>query len=57
MTAERVAFWKQKFEECFRAGDKAGMVYAEQQIEAWRLWDSLQTEEQEALLARKRTEA
>ena len=54
MTAERVRWWKDEFERAFRAGDKERMVYAEQQIEAWRLWDSLKAEEQEALLGKQR---
>lgn len=50
MTAERVRYWKDEFERAFRAGDRDAMAYAEQQIEAWRLWDSLKAEEQEELL-------
>lgn len=57
MTAERVRFWKEKFEAAYRAGDKAGMVEAEKNIEAWRLWDSLQSEEQEALLKQQQERA
>lgn len=50
MTAARLPYWKRMFEEAYRAGDKAGMVRAEENIERWRWWDERTPEEQEALL-------
>lgn len=47
VAVDRRAFWKQKFEEAFRAGDKAGMVEAEKNLEAWTLYQQIEMEERE----------
>jgi hypothetical protein len=42
---ERVAHWKRRFEEAWRAGDHRAMAEAEEMLEAYRLKEQLDMEE------------
>lgn len=44
---DRVRFWKDEAERCWRAGDMKGFAEAEKQLESWRLWETLKQEEAE----------
>lgn len=55
--AERVRFWKDRAEECWRRGDRKGFAECEAELEAWRMWQAMTAEEQEALLRKKENAA
>lgn len=45
MHEARRAFWKAEFERCWRNGDKAGMVAAEEMLEAYAAYEAMVIEE------------
>lgn len=42
---DRRRYWKEQFEEAWRRGDPAGMVRAEEMLEAYTMLDSLELQE------------
>lgn len=54
---DRVRFWKDEAERRWKEGDRKGFAEAEAMIEAYRIWNSLNEQEQAALLHKQKERA